>query len=876
MAIKGISGTDILRLTSGQVIVDISSAVKELLENSIDAGSTKIEVIFKDSGAQSIEVKDDGVGISPEDFCSICLRHHTSKLESFDDLSSVATLGFRGEALSSLCALASVKILTCTKKNYPKGSELKYNSMGELSLEKTVVGGFKGTSISITDLFLKLPVRRKNLLNNLKREYGRAISELLKYILINPHIKFIVLNVNTKTNKKNVVFLSKGTNRSSLLDSAVSVFGTNGSYGLISLDIQCRDREVKLKLNTNEFPISAKISLNFEGFISDCSFGQGRQSKDRQYFFINKRPVNLKKVLKTINDIYRSYNHAQYPVVILNLTADTQFLDINVTPDKRTVLIQNEDVIIDVLRDGLIELFDKQTHMVPKNAVERNGNDIVVTGAKNHQSNIATIPVNRENNSFSSDNQSRDEVTELMPANLRDEVTAAREMPSRSPSPSFSHDPPEPNMLDESMHRAQNQIDPHGHVNDCSDNAHNYDEKDLQEDEALQPSQMSLTGSKINDQKSSRITGNYNNRGTSTRKDLNSVIIKGNEKIYSGEEDKSSREASPPTQEENYAEKEITEQCPIPHDRKRSLSPTEGCHQSPEIGASAPSKVRKFSATEISHVMHNSITTRRQQHNNVYSCCEVLDLSSISNGDPKVFISSCDLSGKKLETGITLDDIQKLEEAEEILNLRILKNDFSRMEIVGQFNLGFIVVLLKGTKNLFIIDQHASDEKYNFERLTRNTKFDSQKLAVPMSLDVNAIDELIILDNLDVFKNNGFHVHFDPSAAPGARVKLLSLPLLKDSIFNVKDFYELVHLVASSTASNRSAVKCSKIRSILAMRSCRSSIMIGQHLTAATMQRIVLHLGLLEKPWNCPHGRPTMRHLSELNDWLPFSSDYAL
>ncbi|KAJ2721673.1 ATP-binding mismatch repair protein, partial [Coemansia sp. Benny D115] len=121
------------RLCSGQVVVDLSTAVKELLENSLDAGATIVDIKLKDSGLTSITVSDNGQGIKETDYPTLCRKHWTSKIRSFEDLEDISTFGFRGEALSSLCAMSKVSITTATKDTAPLGVLLEYDQAVTLS-----------------------------------------------------------------------------------------------------------------------------------------------------------------------------------------------------------------------------------------------------------------------------------------------------------------------------------------------------------------------------------------------------------------------------------------------------------------------------------------------------------------------------------------------------------------------------------------------------------------------------------------------------------------------------------------------------------------------------------------------------------------------
>lgn len=214
--------------------------------------------------------------------------------------------------------------------------------------------------------------------------------------------------------------------------------------------------------------------------------------------------------------------------------------------------------------------------------------------------------------------------------------------------------------------------------------------------------------------------------------------------------------------------------------------------------------------------------------------------------------------------------------AEERLSLTVSKADFVHMHIAGQFNLGFILAVRAPSPSspnfdLFIIDQHASDEKYNFERLQANTVVQNQRLVHPHKLDLTAIEEEVVLDNNETLLKNGFQVEIDTSGDEevGRRCKLISLPMSREVTFDVTDLEELIALLAEnpSSSSAENAPRPTKVRRLFAMRACRSSVMIGKTLTLKQMGALVRKMGEIDKPWNCPHGRPTMRHVCGLQEW---------
>jgi DNA mismatch repair protein PMS2 len=215
--------------------------------------------------------------------------------------------------------------------------------------------------------------------------------------------------------------------------------------------------------------------------------------------------------------------------------------------------------------------------------------------------------------------------------------------------------------------------------------------------------------------------------------------------------------------------------------------------------------------------------------------------------------------------------------AEDRLSLTVSKSDFGRMRIIGQFNLGFILAtrtstltdLANAQDELFIIDQHASDEKYNFERLQSQTIVQNQRLVHPKLLDLTAIEEEIILNHGAALEKNGFEISIDTSgdSPVGQRCRLTSLPMSREVTFSLSDLEELLALLAEHPESTTNVPRPAKVRRMFAMRACRSSIMVGKTLTIKQMEKVVGHMGELDKPWNCPHGRPTMRHLFSLDGW---------
>jgi DNA mismatch repair protein MutL len=318
--IKKLEKETINLISAGEVIECPADIIKELIENAIDAKAKSITLSIKNSGIDLIEIKDDGTGISKEDLPLTIERHATSKLEKIDDLYSIETFGFRGEALSSINTVSKLKIQSSDNED-GIGYILENNSIKEIPFSR-------GTTIIVRDLFYNIPVRKK-FLRSLFTEFSKIYNTFLEFVLLNPDIKFQFIS-----EKKNEIFP-----RTTSVGRYIQVFGK---------DI-----------------VSKTITLNIENKIFKLS---GILCKPTNYFYfpnnflyINKRPVFSPQINKQITDAYKDYLMIQQkPFFVLFFDLDSKSLDINVHPKKRTIRIQNEFVFINQLKEELNKIFSNQ------------------------------------------------------------------------------------------------------------------------------------------------------------------------------------------------------------------------------------------------------------------------------------------------------------------------------------------------------------------------------------------------------------------------------------------------------------------------------------------------------------------------------------
>ncbi|KAJ3155912.1 Mismatch repair endonuclease pms2 [Geranomyces variabilis] len=762
--INAIDQASVHRICSGQVIADLATAVKELVENSIDAGATTIEVRLKDNGLEAVEVIDNGAGIGAEDHSTLALKHHTSKITSFADIYRVQSFGFRGEALSSLCAFSKVSVVTCTPDTAPVGSHLEFDSRGVLTSSVPVARG-QGTTVTLSKLFHSLPVRLHEFKRNVKREYAKCVGILQAYALVSTGVRLSFSNQSGKSERSRVLATHGNP---SMKENISNVFGVKVLESLAAVDLVLRtsapDTDVQAEQITAdgeevEESSSQDFRVEISGYISRPSPQVARNSGDRQFLYVNGRPCDIPRISKAVNEVYASFVTQKYPVAILNLQLGTDRYDVNITPDKRTILLENERRIIEALKEQLFRYFESM------------------------QGSYTTRPLAKP----------------TFPAGPI--ITASQSMPVLRPSAIDR-------VAEDNTSRE---------ASDCNVTEAEEPGRRASTAEALPrdatPSAQSSLLSHFAHKSGDRI------RTTASAPALGSPSLKG-------------PVAAPPPRRPHVA--------PAVHRSSGTLQP------------SSSSRARYLAdiSADLTLPASTPLPTRARLRRRRQA------LATHKTGTPVLIpIGSEDPAA-----------------AENELDRLIRKPDFAQMQVLGQFNLGFIVVRLGA--DLFIVDQHASDEKYNYETLKRTMRLDTQRLLRPFPLQLTAQQELVAAEHADgALRANGFHVAFDPDAPPSARVTLLALPQTRGTSFTVKDLEELLHKLddvggggggGGEEGTAAAVVRCSRVDAIMASRACRMSVMIGDALDLPQMKKIVLQMGEMDQPWNCPHGRPTMRHLADL------------
>ena len=315
-------------IAAGEVVERPASVVKELLENAVDAGASKITIEIRDGGMTFLRVTDNGCGMAAEDARTAFKRHATSKLRTAEDLSAIATMGFRGEALAAIASVSRIDLMTKTAGSL-SGVSLHLDA-GEIT-EETEVGCPEGTTIIVRDLFYNTPARMKFMKSDTV-EGGRVAAAVQMQALAHPEVAFH--------------FLRDGK-------QVLSTPGTGGLQAALYC-IYGRDsaKMVRVESRWENYSLTGFVSLPTDA----------RPSRSLQTFFVNNRPVKSKLLVAALEEAYRNQIMVgKFPACVLHLTLPANTVDVNVHPAKTEVKFLSEKAVFDCIHYGVLGALNKQS-----------------------------------------------------------------------------------------------------------------------------------------------------------------------------------------------------------------------------------------------------------------------------------------------------------------------------------------------------------------------------------------------------------------------------------------------------------------------------------------------------------------------------------
>lgn len=317
-------------IAAGEIIIAPANALKELLENSIDAGATQIEVVVKDGGMKLLQITDNGSGINKEDLPILCQRFTTSKLVEFEDLRSISTYGFRGEALASISHIARLSVITKTKDDSCawKASYKDGELIGGLDDGVKPIAGKDGTVLVVEDLFYNIPSRLRALKSK-NEEYANILEVISKYLI---HVDNVGFSCQKQGGNGLDIMVRSNLSRKERIRS---VYGSAIANNLLNVDIKI-DEDFRTQFGL----------LKCQGSVSNTSFENKKSIQP--IFFINHRLVVCNPLKRALGALYSTYlPKGHKPFIYLSLEISPQNVDVNVHPTKREVRFLNEDEVVD-------------------------------------------------------------------------------------------------------------------------------------------------------------------------------------------------------------------------------------------------------------------------------------------------------------------------------------------------------------------------------------------------------------------------------------------------------------------------------------------------------------------------------------------------
>ncbi len=343
------------QIAAGEVVEKPASVVKELVENSLDAGARRIEIEIQGAGKELIQVSDDGCGMSPEDARLALERHATSKIRHASDLRKVVTLGFRGEALPSIASVSRLRLSTAESDGERVVLEVEFGKF----VSESRCSGARGTEVRVRDLFANTPARLKFLKSDSVEVAG--IADLVgKYVVAHPEVSFLLRIGNS-------VSLSSPGN-GNRLEALAEVWGYDLARALAEIDF-------------------THSGIRVQGFVAPPHVN--RPNRLHQWFFVNGRPVRSKTLHAGLDSAFRAFTpERRYPVAVLCLSINPSEADINVSPTKSEIKFAHEGTAFDAVRLSVKNAL-MEHGMIPKVAV---GAGIAGEGASSETPSWAPAP----------------------------------------------------------------------------------------------------------------------------------------------------------------------------------------------------------------------------------------------------------------------------------------------------------------------------------------------------------------------------------------------------------------------------------------------------------------------------------------------------
>ncbi len=847
------------KIAAGEVIERPASVIKEMVENSIDAGATNITVEIKNGGISYIKVTDNGKGIAKDDLEIAFERHATSKIRTADDLDQVTSMGFRGEALASIAAISKVEMVSKTEEQQ---TGYKITVEGGNILEQEEVGCQTGTSIVVQNLFFNTPVRYKFL----KKDYtesGYIEDAITRIALVNPNISIKLINTG-----KTVI----QTNGNGDLKSVIyNIYGKDVANGISEVSYQYEDIKVSGVIGKPEI---------------------ARSNRANQLFFVNKRYIKDKTLTAATEQAYKGLIPiGKFGFVVLNIEMNPAKVDVNVHPAKLEVRFEEENKIFQSIYHAIKDTLLKSELVVntSQNPLEVGTNENLQTKQSNGLFGF------RKNNEKQIEKYTEEE------SKIKTNKVKEEEFYKSKPIPGGPFDTSDVleqlRKMKEKLEKEIEEKKTQGGLSDVSAKyeletkkeitaqENNGSQEQLQMQQEIDKSQEQQENNESQEQTQSSQENNESQEQTQSSQENNEIQEQSQLNQENSENQEMQKEESKELQEleENtkISNQEITAQensenqeQQQPQNKESQEKEEKSQNLESQEKEKQPQNIENQAKEEQPQNVENQIDEADKIIENIEDPEIKKEFEAIKqkmqdlNENPQVVSNDFNemyakLFGTKPVQEETEEERKQREEAQKTNAVDIIKDNVSIFEENSRWQkptykfVGIVFntyIILEIDREMYILDQHAAHERIMYEKVKKNyyseKNKDSQLLLLPDVITLTHKEMEIAKDNMKMFEQAGFSLEeFGENT-----IKLMGVPTVCVDL-DTKDLF-LETLDEINTVAR--TAKQEKEEKFIATVACKAAVKANMALTVQEVEALMDKLLELPNPFTCPHGRPTV------------------
>ncbi|MCI9016291.1 MAG: DNA mismatch repair endonuclease MutL [Clostridia bacterium] len=788
------------KIAAGEVIERPASVVKEMVENSIDAGANIINIEIKNGGISYIRISDNGKGIKQDDLEISFERHATSKIRSAEDLENVKSMGFRGEALASISAISNVEMISKTEEQQI-GNKIIVEAGNVKSIEE--IGCPVGTTITVQNLFFNTPVRYKFL----KKDYTESgyIEDIItRLALVNPNIAFKLINTG-KT-----IIQTSGNGK--IQDVIYAIYGKDIAAGVLEVDYKYEEIYIKGVIGKPEI---------------------ARSNRANQIFFVNGRYVKDKTLSSSIENSFKGLLPVgKYAFSVLNIEIEPSKVDVNVHPAKLEVRFQEESKVFKAVYHAIKETVLK-TELVEN--IKQEEPTIISKKRQNQQSNITDLFRKIVKNA----DKQETNINDITNNNMIMDIYNKRNNEKENIKPYSIQDTQTISIQKQSDYNTSN-----------SKKMDVVKELLAMQQRLKQEAENSNIKTDIDEiirQTNNIKEGTVNNEKIEIVQDTINIDTVQTNQILELEKKENYNNQNIKIRQENKIEQEIQKG---EQELKAELNS--------QIFETQEKDIKEDNNINIDEKIEQETKLTDKQINEMIEKLDKMEEHNIEHN--KEFVGMYEKIFGKLPASV--EEKKKQEEQKMDAYELIKDNNISVFEEIEEYNkpvykfIGiafntYIIIEIK--KEMYIIDQHAAHERIMYEKVKKNyyseEKKDSQILLLPDVITLTHKEIDILKDNIEMFEKAGFLLEeFGENT-----IKLTGVPDICIELDTKELFLETLDEINTVARTAKQEIE----EKFIATVACKAAVKANMSLNKEEVEKLIEDLLELPNPFTCPHGRPT-------------------